>query len=71
MNAISVQYTEVEFACKCGVRCRVDVTVEAAAALQPYQHCGKDEARLLPGPVVALREERNGEWVRIKSYPLG
>lgn len=60
MSANPVQYTGVEFVCKCGVRCRLDVSIESPAALQSYQHCGEDEARLLPGPLVSVWEERNG-----------
>jgi hypothetical protein len=58
------RWTSVEYACKkCGVEVRVDCEIDLAAALQKYKHCFEDEGRLMPGPIIASFEKKNGEWV--------
>lgn len=53
-----------EFICDCGIRCRVDASVEVACAPDSYQHrCGK--LHPLAGPYIAAYEERNGAWVPV------
>jgi hypothetical protein len=56
--------TRKEFTCDCGIKCRVDCSIEVAA-IDHYQHCGQDKEshRELPGPIIAVWEERNGKWV--------
>jgi hypothetical protein len=60
------QWTPMEFTCKCGVKCRLDVELIAGpVAGQFYKHCGKDVGDYIPGPIIAAWEERDGVWVSI------
>lgn len=56
----------VEYRCNCGRNVRVGAQVVFGPFARPeYQHeCGKDEAHIMPGPIFAAWEERNGEWLR-------
>jgi hypothetical protein len=59
----------VPFTCKCGVNVRVDVeAITGPFAAQSYQHCNDDEGQLLPGPILAVSEEREGKWVVVERY---
>lgn len=66
----TVQYpaswTPLEYQCKCGHNVRVGAQIIFGPFAMPeYQHCGKDETHILPGPIFAAWEERNGQWARI------
>ena len=66
----NVQYPEswtpLEYRCKCGVNVRVGAHIILGAFAMPeYKHCGKDEGHFLPGPIFAVWEERDGQWVQI------
>jgi hypothetical protein len=64
------QWTPMEYDCKCGTKCRVDVEfITGPFSAQAYQHtCGKDEEHQMPGPIIASWEERDGAWILIGKY---
>ena len=55
-------YTTIEFECKCGVKCRVDIEVGSPSAADSLQHCALDKARIVGGPILRAWEQRDGEW---------
>jgi len=59
-------WTPLEYLCKCGRNVLVGAQIISGPFAAPeYQHeCGKDEMHILPGPIFATWEERNGQWVR-------
>jgi len=60
------QWIPIPFTCQCGVKCRVDVEpVIGPFAAQFYQHCKDDEGQYLPGPIIAVFEEKDGKWVMV------
>jgi hypothetical protein len=64
----NIQYPDkwvlLEYVCECGKKIRVDSEPISPCAPQVYQHdCGKDEERCLPGPIIAIWEERDGGWI--------
>lgn len=65
-------WTFDEYLCACGVRVRVDIeTFQQSFASAEFEHnCGKDTAaHVLPGRVLAVWEERSGQWVGIWGQP--
>ncbi len=65
------QWTPMEFTCPgCGIKCRLDVEFIAGPySAQWYEHtCGKDKGRYLPGPLIALWEERSGRWTLANRF---
>jgi hypothetical protein len=59
----------ISFTCKCGVNIRVDVeAISGPLAAQSYQHCRDDEGQLLPGPILAVLEQREGKWVVVERF---
>jgi hypothetical protein len=52
----------LEFVCKCGVRCRVDIEGGARIGAETYHHCNEDEYHSIPGSIIATWEERGGAW---------
>ena len=57
-------YATMEFVCKCGVRCRIDIEIGSLAAADSFQHCDLDRARIVGGPILSAWEQRDGEWNR-------
>ena len=64
------KWTPMEYVCKCGIKCRVDVEfILGMYAAPAYQHtCGKDEVHHMPGPIIASWEERGGKWAVVGKY---
>ena len=60
-------FTRAEFTCKgCGKELRVDFEFGGgpiAGLGHEYRHCPNDEPRKLGGPVAAVWEKLDGEWV--------
>jgi hypothetical protein len=64
------QWTPMEETCKgCGTKYRLDVEFVAGPfAAQEYQHCANDqELNHVPGPIIAVWEWRNGDWVLVSD----
>jgi hypothetical protein len=61
-------WTPLDYLCECGVNVRVGAQIILGPfALPEYQHeCGKDEPHILPGPIFAVWEDRDGKWVRTR-----
>ena len=64
------RWTPMEYVCKCGAKCRVDVEVFLGASVggETFRHCRNDEAHLIPGPIIAKWEEHDGSWVIVEKY---
>jgi hypothetical protein len=62
------QWIPIPFTCKCGTKGRVDVEAVAGPYAVPFfQHCPADEGDYLPGPVIAVWEEKCGKLVVVQS----
>lgn len=59
------KWTPVIYTCACGTKIRTDVEfITGPFSAQPHQHrCGKDEMHYAAGPVIAIWEWRDGDWV--------
>ncbi len=60
----------VEYLCGCGVNARIGAQVIFGPFARPeYQHrCGKDETHNMPGPIFAVWEQREENWILIGKY---
>ena len=54
------KWTFMEFVCKCGMKCRVDIEVIPGFRQggEFFRHCSQDEDHFLPGPVIQIWEEK-------------
>jgi hypothetical protein len=74
MSVLDVEvrpYNRTEFKCKaCGATYRVDNEFSAGPIVgrgDRYQHCTADESRQLGGPIVAVWEKRNSDWLLVAN----
>jgi hypothetical protein len=66
------RWTPMEQTCDgCGTKHRLDVEFIAGPfAAQDYQHCGKHKGEYVPGPIIAVWEQRNDEWALVSTRSL-
>ena len=58
-----------EFTCACWAKCQIFWESIGAGALQPFEHCAKDEEHLrYIGEPIVLLEERDGNWIEVHRW---